>query len=87
MLNAKILAESEMNQHSGKILATIAFQIPVPSNTNIYATPQTHATPQTYIDLARPQKVHVHIVGGRKKVDLQHKESFPLTYLSKKKVI
>ena len=34
MLNAKILAETEMNQHSGKILATIAFQIPVPANTN-----------------------------------------------------
>ena len=29
MLNAKILAETEMNQHSGKILATIAFQIPI----------------------------------------------------------
>ena len=27
MLNAKILAETEMNQHSGKILATIAFQM------------------------------------------------------------
>ena len=54
MLNAKILAETEMNQHSGKILATIAFQIPVPANTNIYATPQTYATPRTYIDLARP---------------------------------
>ena len=58
-------AGTEMNQHSGKILATITFQIPVPSNTNIYATPQTHATPQTYIDLARPQKVHVHVVGAR----------------------
>ena len=58
MLNAKILAETEMNQHSGKILATIAFQIPVPANINIYATPQT------YIDLARPQKVHVHVVGA-----------------------
>ena len=45
MHSAKILAETEMNQHSGKILATIAFQIPVPANTNIYATPQT------YIDL------------------------------------
>ena len=53
MHSAKILAETEMNQHSGKILA----------NTNIYATPQTQATPQTYIDLARPQKVHVHVVG------------------------
>ena len=58
MLNAKILAETEMNQHSGKILATIAFQIPVPANTNIYATPQT------CIDLVRPQKVHVHVVGA-----------------------
>ena len=76
MHSAKILAETEMNQHSGKILAT--------ANTNIYATPQTHATPQTYIDRARPQKVHVHVVGGRKKVDLQHKDSFLLTYLSKK---
>ena len=80
MLNAKILAETEMNQHSGKILATIAFQIPVPANTNIYATPQTYATPRTYIDLARPQKVHVHVVGEGE----QHKDSFPLTYLSKK---
>ena len=69
-----------MKQHSGKILATIAFQIPVPANTNIYATPQTHATPQTYIDLARPQKVHVHVVGEGE----QHKDIFPLTYLSKK---
>ena len=67
MLNAKILTETEMNQHSAKILPTIAFQIPVPANTNIYATPQTQATPQTYIDLARPEKVHVHVVGGRKK--------------------
>ena len=64
MLNAKILAETEMNQHSGKILATIAFQILVLANTNIYATPQTYATSQTYIDLARPQKVHVHVVGA-----------------------
>ena len=80
MLNAKILAETEMNQHSGKILATIAFQIPVPANTNIYATPQTQATPQTYIDLARPQKVHVHIVEEGE----QHKNSLPLTYLPKK---
>ena len=48
MHSAKILAETEMNQHSSKILATIAFQIPVLANTNIYATPQT------YIDLARP---------------------------------
>ena len=64
MLNAKILAETEMNQDSGKILATIAFQIPVPTNTNIYATPQTYETSQTYIDLARPQKVHVHVVGA-----------------------
>ena len=54
MLNAKILTETEMNQHSGKILATIAFQIPIAANTNIYATPQTYATPLTYIDLARP---------------------------------
>ncbi len=45
MHSAKILTETEMNQHSGKILAAIAFQIPVPANTNIYATPQT------YIDL------------------------------------
>ena len=65
MLNAKILAETEMNQHSGKILATIAFQIPVPANTNIYATPQTHATPQTYVDLGH--KKCVYVVGGRKK--------------------
>jgi len=43
MHSAKILAETEMNQHSGKILATIAFQIPVPANTNIYAIPQTYA--------------------------------------------
>ena len=64
MHSAKILAETEMNQNSGKILATIAFQIPVPANTNIYATPQPYATPQTYIDLARPQKVHVHVVGA-----------------------
>ena len=64
MLNAKILAETEMNQHSGKILATIAFQIPVPANTNIYATPQTYGTPQTYKDLSCPQKVHVHVVGA-----------------------
>ena len=65
MHSAKILAETEMNQHSGKILATIAFQIlVVPANTNIYATPQTYATQQTYIDLARPQKVHVHVVGA-----------------------
>ena len=42
MHSAKILAETEMNQHSGKILATIAFQIPVPANTNLYATPQCH---------------------------------------------
>ena len=56
-------------KRSGKILATIAFQIPVPANTNIYATPQTHATPQTYIDLARPQNVHVHALleGAREK--------------------
>ena len=80
MLNAKILAETEMNQHSGKILATIAFQIPVPANTNIYATPQTYATSQTYIDLARPQKVHVHVVGEGE----QHKDSFP-PYLPIKK--
>ena len=64
MHSAKILAETEMNQHSGKILATIAFQIPLLANTNIYATPQTQASPQTYIDLARPQKVHVHVVGA-----------------------
>ena len=74
MHSAKILAETEMNQHSGKILATIAFQIPVPANTNIYATPQT------YIDLARPQKVHVHVVGEGE----QHKDSFP-PYLPIKK--
>ena len=80
MHSAKILTETEMNQHSGKILATIAFQIPVPANTNIYATPQTHATPQTYIDLARPQKVHVHVVGEEE----QHKDSFP-PYLPIKK--
>ena len=73
MHSAKILAETEMNQHSGKILATIAFQIPVPANTNIYATPQTYATPRTFIDLARPLKVHVHVVGEGK----QHKDSFP----------
>ncbi len=54
MHSAKILAETEMNQHFGKIL----------TNTNIYATTQTQATPQTYIDLARPQKVHVHVVGA-----------------------
>ena len=53
MHSAKILAEKEMNQNSSKILASIAFQIPVPTNTNIYATPQTYATQQTYIDLAR----------------------------------
>ena len=58
MHSAKILAETEMNQHSGKILATIAFQISVPANTNIYATPQT------YIDLAMPQKMHAHVVGA-----------------------
>ena len=80
MHSAKILAETKMNQHSGKILATIAFQIPVPANTNIYATPQTYATSRTYIDLAWPQKVHVHVVGEGE----QHKDSFPLTYLSKK---
>ena len=80
MHSAKILAETERNQHSGKILATIAFQIPVPANTKIYATPQTQATPQTYIDLARPQKVHVHVVGEGE----QHKDSFP-PYLPIKK--
>ena len=58
MHSAKILAETEMNQHSAKILTTIAFQIPVLANTNIYATPQT------YIDLVRPQKIHVHVVGA-----------------------
>ena len=42
MHSAKILAEMEMNQHSSKILATIAFQIPVAANTNIYVTPQTY---------------------------------------------
>ena len=31
MHSAKILAEMEMNRHSGKILATIAFQILVPA--------------------------------------------------------
>ena len=80
MHSAKILAETEMNQHFGKILATIAFQIPVPANTNIYVTPQTYATPRTYIDLARPQKVHVHVVGEGE----QHKDSFP-PYLPIKK--
>ena len=80
MHSAKILAETEMNQHSGKILATIAFQIPVPANTNIYATPQTHATPQTYIDLARPQKVHVHVLERENNIKIPS----PLTYLSKK---
>ena len=64
MHSAKILAETEMNQNSGKILATIAFQIPGPATTNIYATPQTPATPQPYIDLARLKKVHLHVVGA-----------------------
>ena len=41
MLNAKILAETEMNQHSGKIFATIAFQIPV------------HLQTQTQNDMAK----------------------------------
>ena len=59
-----------MNQHSGKILATIAFQIPVPANTNIYATPQTYIEKSACAHCWR-----------KKKVDLQHKESFPLTYL------
>ena len=89
MHSAKILAETEMNQHSGKILATIAFQISVPANTNIYATPQTYVTPQTYatqqtyVDLGH-KKCMCTLLEGEKKVDLQHKEAFPLLTYQKK---
>ena len=57
MHSAKILAETEMNQHSGKILATITTK---------------SACARCWSEL------------GRKKVDLHHEDSFPLTYLSKK---
>ena len=76
MHSAKILAETEMNQHSGKILATIAFQIPVPANTNICNT--------TNIRTSLGHKKCVH--WREKRVDLEHKESFPLTCLSKKEI-
>ena len=83
MHSAKILAETEMNQHSGKILATIAFQIPVPANTNICNTTNIHRSSsmrKVYIDLGHKKCVR----WREKKVDPEHKESFPLTYLSKK---
>jgi len=48
MLNAKIIAETEMNQHSGKILATIAFQIPV------------HLQPQTHMQHHKHMQHHEH---------------------------
>ena len=41
MLNAKILAETEMNQHSGKILATIV-QIPVHLQTQTHMQHHKH---------------------------------------------
>ena len=42
MHSAKILAETEMNQHSGKILATIAFQIPVHLQTQTHMQHHKH---------------------------------------------
>ena len=42
MLNAKILAETEMNQHSGKILATITFQIPEHLQTQTHTQHHKH---------------------------------------------
>ena len=42
MHSAKILAETEMNQHSSKILATIAFQIPVHLQTQTHMQHHKH---------------------------------------------
>ena len=80
MHSDKILAETEMNQHSDKILATIAFQIPVLANTNICNTTNIHRSSKAIKSACARCWSEL----GRKKVDLQHKDIFPLTYLSKK---
>ena len=65
MHSAKILAETEMNQNiPAKYWQLSHFKYRYLQTQTYMQHHKTHATPQTYIDLARPQKVHVHVVGA-----------------------